>query len=190
MIYHNTFFIRSCAFLLVLFVVFWSARIWSVNQRSSLNTTYDIGQIIDGGDLSICATESLLLTREDFANRFDLPEDIYSDTEVDGDGKIVAVCINVTNTSGEAIEWDEVIDLIECGFETKSWASGMNILYGQYLNRFYSSSLESGASQDIWFATDVNKQCFKEKSWANIDDAQFYYVLSLEPYKVQIRLNT
>ncbi len=186
--YHNKYIKNGLIFLFAIFIVFWSIRIWHINQTQTSIEVYEMGEDIECGDLSIRAIESMLLTKEELQERFDLPIDAFSYSQ--DDGIVIVVHLSVTNTSSAAIEWDDVFNSIDCGFESSSWGSSNCILYGQYINCFYSPNLEPGTSQDIWFSTDVSRQCFKEKTWNQIETIPFYYVLTLDPYKVEIRLNT
>lgn len=181
-------YLKKCGtFIIVLLIVFWSARIWSINQVSDDTHNYEMNQVIDCGDITICANESFLLTQEEFEKQFELPKGIVDYSE---EARIVGICLVIKNVSDNAIEWDDVIRFIEGGFESRTWASSITPLYGQCINKFYTSNLESGACQEIWFITRVSKMCFKDSTWKNIDCENFYYVLSLSPYKVEIRLTT
>lgn len=171
--------------LVVLLVVFWCSRIWSINQVSDNTHIYEMKQTIECGDIAICAKDNVFFTPKEFEDYFDLDARSIDDSD---ESYIIGVCLEITNNSDADIEWDEIISFVECGFESKTWASGINPLYGQFTNRFYTASLEAGSSQEVWFLTDVKKICFKESTWEHIEDENFYYVLSLSPYKVEIRL--
>jgi len=187
MIWLNNNIKRAGIAITVLFVVFWSARIWSINQVEDTTQIYEMNQIIDCGDITICAKDSFLITQEEFETRFDLDEGIV---DYSYDALIVGVCLEITNVSNSAITLDEIKDFISMGFEARAWASWFHTPYFCATNTFSTNSLAPGASQVFWFQTVVNRMSFKENTWNSINDEQFYYVLSLSPYKVKIRLIT
>ena len=61
---------------------------------------------------------------------------------------------------------------------------------GAKLNKFYGEQLDTGKKQDIWIATTMSRACFREKTWENLSDMEFEYVVSLYPDAVRIRLKT
>jgi len=135
---------------------------------------------------TIEAIDSFLLTVEEFENRFDLPEgtiESYGDEEC-----VVGVCLDVTNITEAAIEWDDLFEFISFGFESKGWTGASVPFLAPSVNIFYSESFEAGANQEIWLFTTVSKTCFKDSNWENIRSREFFYVLTLSPYKVEIRL--
>ena len=64
----------------------------------------------------------------------------------------------------------------------------MNPDIDRQINILNGECLAPGDSQKIWFVSPVNKVCFKERSWERIDEYQYYYVLSLSPRKIAVRL--
>lgn len=74
------------------------------------------------------------------------------------------------------------------GVVCEGWGSAYNPYMGAKLNKFYSEQLDSGMQQDIWIVTTVSRVCFREKTWENLSDMEFEYVVSLYPDAVRIRL--
>lgn len=178
--------LRIGLFITVLFVLFWCGRIWSINQVEDDTVVYEMNQLIDCGDITIEAIDSFLLTVEEFENRFDLPEGTIWESA--DDEYVVGVCLDVTNITEAAIEWDDLFDFISFGFESKGWATASAPFLAPSVNTFYSESFEAGANQEIWLFATVSKICFKDSTWENIRSREFFYVLTLSPYKVEIRL--
>lgn len=165
-------------------LVFWTGRIYSINRKPQMVTYYSIGDIIDCGDLELSFVESHLDNPEEFEKRFAI--DGFSN--IDGDFKMISICIDVTNKSDNDIGWEEVFEFIECGFESPVWASSIDPMVGAQVNVFQSETLKQGATQSIWFLTEVNKSNFRAKSWDTVDDYQYVYVLTLVPQKIAVRL--
>lgn len=165
-------------------LVFWTGRIYSINRKPQMVTYYIIGDIIDCGDLELSFVESHLDNPEEFEKRFAI--DGFSN--IDGDFKMISICIDVTNKSDNDIGWEEVFEFIECGFESPVWASSIDPMVGAQVNVFQSETLKQGATQSIWFLTEVNKSNFRAKSWDTVDDYQYVYVLTLFPHKIAVRL--
>ena len=92
--------------------------------------------------------------------------------------------------SDEAISWDDIFSVIGEGFVCRGWGSAYNPYMGAKLNKFYGEQLDTGKKQDIWIATTMSRACFREKTWENLSDMEFEYVVSLYPDAVRIRLKT
>ena len=162
---------------------FWASKIYSINQHKPEAIVFDIGETVDCGDLELHFDESHLDDLDEFNNRFGVE---YNNNS--GECKLLSVCIDVKSKSDADIEWDDVFRFLECGFESPVWGSVMNPEIDSAINTFHSDCLAPGESQKIWFVSPVNKVCFKEKSWERIDENQYYYVLSLSPKKIAVRL--
>lgn len=172
---------------LVIFVIFWIGQINKANDVDKTILEYDMGQEIEIDGFSVQATEAYLLTHEGFEQKFG-----YSLEEIcpyiPDEGKIIAAKLTVKNISNAMISWDEIMGKIELGFESLTWASANDPFIGMYVNVFYDEGLLVNKTQDVWMLTSVNKGCFKDKTWKNIAEESFYYVLSLEPKKTRIKL--
>lgn len=44
-------------------------------------------------------------------------------------------------------------------------------------------------NQDIWYVTSLARVSFSRDTWDNLERESFYYVLTLEPDKLMIRLD-
>jgi len=172
--------------ILVCVVVFWAGRIYSINQSSPVTTFYNIGDAVDCGDLELYMVESHLDDLDEFNDRFKTDYSYGSD----GECKYISICIDVTNTSDSDIHWDQIFGFLTKGFESQGWGSEVDINIMSKINVFNDDFLNSGSSQKIWFVTTVNKVCYKERSWVNIYDRPFFYVLSPAPHKTVVRLDT
>lgn len=173
---------KNIATILIFLFVFWIGKIYNINQTRKVVTFYDIGDTADCGDLDLYFVESHLDEQDDFNKRFGI------DYSVTGEHKMISVCIEVTNKSKGNIEWAEVIDFLECGFESQVWASAIDTTVSPMINIFNTDCLKPGMSQKIWFAAEINKACFRNESWKHIDEYQYLYVLSLTPHKTAVRL--
>lgn len=169
--------------LVICVVLFWCGRIHSINQISPIINYHDIGDVMECGDLKLYFAESYLDDPNEFNNRFGIDyvplEDEY---------KMLSICIEVTNVSDNNIEWSNIFGFLEYGFESSVWASSVDPMVGPSINKFSSEYLSPGESQKIWFSTEIQKVCFRESSWENIDDYQYLYVLTLVPQKIVVRL--
>lgn len=175
---------RKIAIVLVLsFAAFWIYRICSINQSKPDVTYYNIGDTVDCGDLELHFAESHLDSPDEFAERFGVDFE-----NIDGDYRMISLCIEVTNKSVEEIGWEDIFDFLECGFESSVWASAVDPFIMSQVNRFNGNYLYPQKKQKIWFLTEVNNVCFRDESWAKINDFQYNYVLSLVPKKTAVRL--
>ena len=168
----------------VCLIVFWIGRIVSINQNRPSVTYYNIGDTVDCGDIQLQFLESHIDNSSEFIKRFGVD---YNNEE--GDYKMVSICIEVTNQSNQDISWSEIFSFLEGGFESSVWASAVDADVTPKINIFDNASLVSGETQKIWFLTEINKACFKESSWKNVEDSQYLYVLSLVPQKTAVRLD-
>ncbi len=169
--------------VLICLAFFWVSKIYSINLYKPEATIFDIGQTVDCGDLELHFDESHLDDPDEFSKRFGVEYDGNF-----GECKLLSVCIDVTSRSDADIEWDDVFNFLECGFESSVWGSVMNPDIDRQINILNGECLAPGDSQKIWFVSPVNKVCFKERSWERIDEYQYYYVLSLSPRKIAVRL--
>ncbi|MCR4670527.1 MAG: hypothetical protein K5643_04970 [Saccharofermentans sp.] len=176
---------KVMAVILLCLIVFWSGRIYSINQDPPVSKNYNIGDTVESGDLELYFAESYLEELNEFNTRFGTE----FDNGADGECRILSLCIDVTNKSDRDVSWEKVMGFIECGFESPVWASSVDIRLMPMVNIFHSESLAPGHRQKIWFVTPVNKVCFKDSSWENIDDYTYMYVLSLSPQKIAVRLD-
>ena len=174
---------RIISMLVICAVLFWCGRIYSINQISPIIYYYDIGDVLECGDLELYFAESYLDDPNEFNNRFGIDyvplEDEY---------KMLSICIEVTNVSDDNIKWNDIFGFLEYGFESSVWASSVDPMVGPSINKFSSEYLSAGESQKIWFSTEIQKACFKDSSWDNVDDYQYLYVLTLVPHKIAVRL--
>ena len=170
--------------LIICVIVFWCGRIYSINQIRPVKTYYDIGDTLDCGDLELYFAESYLDDPYDFNNRFGIDY-----TPLEDEYKMISICIEVTNISDDDIGWSEILGFLEYGFESPVWSSSIDPIAGSSINRFSREYLVPGESQRIWFSTEVQKACFTNSSWRNIDDYQYSYVLTLVPNKIAVRLD-
>ncbi len=163
--------------------VFWISRIISINQNNPTTIYYDIGDVVDCGDLELYFVESHLDSVDDFNRRF---ETNLSDTN---EYKVISLCVEVTNKSSQSVSWNKIVDFLECGFESSVWGSSLNPSLCSKINVFNSDCLLKNESHKIWFVTEVNKVCFRDDSWDRIYEYQYEYVLSLSNPKTTVRLD-
>ncbi len=168
--------------------VFWSCRIYSINRIKEDVHYYTMQDTIDYDGVSVQVQEAQLCTTEEFSGRFGISIDDLKVMEP-SEGKFLCVCLRFTNHTGGDISWDTLMDNAGEGFETTTWCSACTPGVGAYMNVFHSGTFEAGATQDIWFSANVAKLCFKPKNWEHIQDFPFYYVLSLKPEKIKIKLD-
>lgn len=171
-------------FLIVWLMLIWTIRIVNVNKRDDVSEM-DISmyQTFYCDGLSITPTESHLYTVPEFQTAMGTEVETEED-----DGYIVCVKFRVKNETGEALGWDTIMDSMGYGFETLTWYSACEPFLGAKINIFSSENLESNAEADVWFATQVRKECFRVKSWEKIEKNEFYYVMDVYPDPVKIRL--
>ena len=174
---------RIIAAIAICFLVFWTGRIISINQNPPITTYYDIGDTLDCGDLEVSFVESHLDSPEQFKERFGFESD-----DSCGEHKVLSICINAANKSDRDADLKEIFDFLECGFESKTWSSAINPKATSKINNFGEEILAPGITRKIWYVTEVNKMCYRDSSWNNINEIQFTYVLTLSPQKIAVRL--
>lgn len=167
----------------VCFLVFWTGRIISINQNPPTTAYYDIGDTLDCGDLEAVFIESHLDTPEQFKERFGIESNTY-----DGEHKVISICISATNKSDKEADLDKIFGLLECGFEAPLWANAIDPEITNQINNFGEEKLAPGETRKIWYVTEISKQCYKESTWNHINEYQFYYILTLSPQKISVRL--
>ncbi len=172
-------------FLILFGFLLWAIRVVNLNQEKKSNVMYvEQGQEIYYGGLAIQADEFLLLNADEYEAYFGVGDDV-TDNE-----KAACVRFIVRNDSENAISWDNVISVLGEGFVCKGWGSSYDPFMGAKINVFYSEQLNPGMEQEIWIVTTMSRVCFREKTWENLSDMEFEYVVSLYPDAVRIRLKT
>lgn len=168
-------------------VLFWCCRIYSINQIRGNEYQIQMGEELQGENISIVPLEAHLFSRYDFLEYFHLTEDVLNENENEN-CKFICVCLLVSNVTEQDISWDLVMNATSCGFETKTWASTNMSYIGSKLNVFEDECLRANQSQKIWYVTVVNPICFKDKTWGQLECKDFCYVLSLTPEKINVQL--
>lgn len=176
---------RVIVFLILLGLLLWVIRVVNLNQEKESNVMYvEQGQEFYYGGLAIQADEFLLLNADEYEAYFGVEDDVSDDE------KAVCVRFTVRNDSENVISWDNVISVLGEGFVCKGWGSSYDPFMGAKINVFYSEQLNPGMEQDIWIVTTASRTCFREKTWENLSNMEFEYVVSLYPDAVRIRLKT
>ncbi|MEE0036012.1 MAG: hypothetical protein UEY44_06905 [Coprococcus sp.] len=168
--------------------LFWCYRIWSINSGADEVKRFEfaMNQDIQGEKVKLKAVKAGYISIDEAQEMFSIGNSLALDGNIEQ--KVVYVCIEAVNTSDIAIDWSDLMEWIECGFETNAW-SGVSLGFiTQSSNVFYTESFEPGQTQDIWFATLVDSSVFKEKNWKQLNVHDFYYVLSISPDRMRIRL--
>lgn len=172
-------------FLIMFGLLLWVIQVVNLNRGKENNVMYvEQGQKFYYGELAIQADDFLLLNADEYDAYFGVEDDVTDDE------KAVCVRFTVRNDSDNAISWDDVFSVMGEGVVCEGWGSAYNPYMGAKLNKFYSEQLDSGMQQDIWIVTTVSRVCFREKTWENLSDMEFEYVVSLYPDAVRIRLKT
>lgn len=165
-------------------VAFWSARIYSVNKEDISNEVYfEPGDIVSDGGMQYTLTESKIYTIEEYEQLYDTDQQI-----IPAGNKVLCACLEITNNTSEELSWDDVMQFTIGGFEMTTWASTPVMALGRPINTFETKALEPGASQKVWYATGLFRQSFKEKTWKNIKDCEFYYIPTFSPEKIMYRM--
>ena len=176
---------RVIVFLILLGLLLWVIRVVNLNREKESDVMYmELGQKFYYGELAIQADDFLLLNADEYDAYFGVEDDVTDDE------KAVCVRFTVRNDSDNEISWDDVFSVMGEGVVCEGWGSAYNPYMGAKLNKFYSEQLYSGMQQDIWIVTTVSRVCFREKTWENLSDMEFEYVVSLYPDAVRIRLKT
>lgn len=169
--------------IIICFLVFWTGRIISINLNPPMTSYYDIGDTLDCGDLEVSFIESHLDSPEQFKERFGVESD-----NSDGEHKVLSVCISATNKTNTVADLDDIFDFLECGFEAPMWANAIDPVATKQINKFDDNKLAPGKTRKIWYVTEIPKKLYRESSWKHVDENQFYYVLTLSPQKIAVRL--
>lgn len=172
---------------LYFFGVVWCFKIADINKDQSVLHQYEMNREIRGEDISIKAVDALFLSQKEFLMYFNMEDNIFEEYET-LNGKLICICLEITNISNRKIEWDQVMESTGYGFETRTWASTNMSPIGQNINIFQTDSLNVGQTQAVWYATMVNPTCFKRGTWSQLKVNDFYYVLSLAPEKLRIQM--
>lgn len=172
---------RVSIYLLLFLVVFWTTRIISINRNTQKITEYRIGDEINCGDLLLHPIESDLFSTTEFYGTMVNNDSI--------DDYVITICFEVTNNSDADMDWDSILNFIALGFEADLWCSSVNPEYYRYQNEHLSNSLAPNESQKIWLSTIVSRICFRESTWKDIKNVEFFYVLHLSPDKIVVRLD-
>ncbi len=171
-------FLTSWIFLL------WTIRIVIVNGSDGvINTEISMQQSFDYRGLSITPTESHLYTITEFQKIMNADVETEQD-----DAYIVCVKFQVVNETGEELDWDEIMGCMGYGFETLTWYSAYEPFLGAKINRFSTENLGYNERADVWFATQVRKECFREKHRDKIGEQEFYYVMDVYPHPIKVKL--
>lgn len=167
-------------------VTLWCGRIFSVNRAYSDDTrVVEAAENVSVDGLLIKCRETRIYSIDEYKARFNVDSvDVLSSED-----RFICTRLNVDNTTEEPIDWDTVMAATECGFESQTWCSSVNLYSGRELNTFTSNDLEPGMNQDIWYVTSLARVSFSRDTWDNLERESFYYVLTLEPDKLMIRLD-
>ncbi|MBO5260874.1 MAG: hypothetical protein J6A82_01280 [Coprococcus sp.] len=170
--------------ILTCFVVFWCGKIHSVNvSQRSRDSVYEKNDVVTYDGLRIIEKEAHIYEHVLFEQRFCI------DVNHVESGRVLCVCLEVKNISSQDLTWDYIFGVLECGFQTDTWASVVSPFIGQKLNIVPSDGLKKSDSCMLWFATTMLPVSFKQSTWDNIWDEDFYYVLSITPEKRMIKLD-
>ena len=176
---------------LLLFIIVWTAKIIRVNINDKYKTQIsEMNESLLFHGLEISITEANLLDVEEYAALMNNSRlDLYYAGEL-GE-KIIYVRINVKNSSGKEMSWDEVFSNMGIGFESDKWCSVTLPLYTSALNHVYEQSFMPGKERTFWMGTGLDPVSFGEKAWNIADTFQYYYVLDVWPdsRKVKLRFN-
>lgn len=164
-------------------IVFWSGRIYSVNlMQRKTDITYNYDEIEFQG-YKLVLKEAHIYGKKEFEQRFNA-EISYIESV-----RVLCAGFTVTNNTGADIGWDEVMELFNCGFQTDTWASSISPSVERQMNIFDSELFKAGQRQEIWFGTVMTEASFKEKTWKNIYDMDYYYVFCITPDKIKVKLD-
>lgn len=170
--------------------IFWAGRIYS------MNSVYDDNEVIYGSDDSIEISDISVIQKEAHIYSSHKFSSLYAEAEAMMDSgylpesdRVICVCLMVTNISSRALEWDEVMLSLQCGFESLTWGCSVDPSITAVMNMFYTEKLEPGQCQNIWFAADMSPLSFKRKHWNNLGEMDMYYVFSLSPERMKMKLN-
>lgn len=168
------------------FGAFWFGKIYSVNktQKKSEIVLDKEDELLYGG-LKITEKESHIYKEKEFERKYD----IDLDYDYDENGRILCTCLEVTNISDQNKTWQDVLDMIDGGFQSDTWASSITPSIGQQMNILPAEGLNKNSSYKLWFSTTMLPVSFKKSTWNHLADEEFYYVLSMPSDKIMIHLD-
>lgn len=177
--------LKGCGLLiLACFAAFWTGKIYSINKtqkKQEIVLEQKTEMIYD--DLKIREEESHIYSQRTFERMYGI------DIPYITDGRIICTCLEVSNISDEDKNWDDVLDMLDCGFQSDTWASAIDPGIGQQMNVLSTQRLKMGEKCLLWFSTVMLPVSFKQSTWDDMKDRDFYYVLSLNPEKKMIHLD-
>ena len=171
----------------VIFFFVWCYKIYDTNKIKCSAKDYSMQEVVEYGNFTVCGSESNIFTQDEFEKRFEINPQSVCDY-MPSDSKIIGIKLTAENTSDADVSLDEVIGNTELGFEMITWATAIEPYLGLYINVYDSYYIEPGATQDIWYFAIMNKISMRDKTWNNLFEHDIYYVLSLEPDKIRIKL--
>lgn len=175
---------RWLVLIVMILSLLWGIQIIRVNKENNVaETCYQMQEPFEWKGMTVTPTEAHIYTLQEY-NKI-----MGAEAQTQGnDDCIVCLKVNVVNNTGKDMGWDVIMDDFGYGFETLTWCSAYDPFLGADINIFHSEVLEAGENQDIWYATSVEKDCFKQKHWELVQSLDFYYVMSVYPEPVKIKL--
>ena len=168
----------------VVLLLLWGVRVFMVNKRHTVaQTYYQMQEAFEWNGVLVTPAEAHLYSLTQFNEIMGVEAKIQNEYDY-----IICLKVNMENDTGKDIEWDRLIDGFGYGFETLAWCSSIDPWLGADLNVFHSETLQDGENQDIWFVTGISRSCFQKHRFKRLTDMDFYYVLSLYPEPVKIKL--
>ncbi len=178
---------RILVFICACLITFWTSRIYSVNRNyTAPETRYKNDSMINIENLEVSFNHSCIYTCDEFESEYKVE---FGDVDSPDDIRIISACFDVRNTSENDLAWDTVMDSLQCGFESLTWASSVDPSVTSVINTFYSDTLKVGATQRIGFATVMTRSSFREQSWEHLTENRYYYVFARQPEKIMIELD-
>ncbi len=170
-------------FAILFALLIWGIRVINLNRDMKTDIQYiEYGQEFYNGPAVVRTLQFLLLDEAAYEAKFGV------DTDMGDTKKALCLQFEIRNESDASITWDEVFANMGDGFECKGWYSVYDPYMGAGINMFSSEELAPGESEKFWLVTPVSKSCFREKTWDELSDMEFEYVLSMYPDAVRIRL--
>lgn len=165
--------------------VCWSVRIVRVNQVHRTVKHIHMGQSFDYNSCSVIPEEYHIFSVKEYKKFFGVEPSDAAAADM-----LLCLRFKFTNTSGDDMDWDSAMDDTSHteGFESLTWMSLKDPFIGRDVNVFKGEVFKNGASQDIWYITNVSPTLYSKKNWKNIRKEKFYYVLTTEPVKEVIDL--
>lgn len=175
---------RQIMVFAILFVLLiWGIRVINLNRDMKTDIQYiEYGQEFYNGPAVVRTLQFLLLDEAAYEAKFGV------DTDMGDTKKALCLQFEIRNESDASITWDEVFANMGDGFECKGWYSVYDPYMGAGINTFSSEELAPGETEKFWLVTPVSKSCFREKTWDELSDMEFEYVLSMYPDAVRIHL--